>query len=155
MLGNEVIGYSNDKKIVKEFIGQYAHLKELDFVVLKITDIPEDYEYQFNFKEFYKEGLNNNIVNEYLKGIVEVYLRGILTNLEGSNKWFRDFMDYVKLEPHERDNVFHLYYFMTAFIEDITPQDDDVMGFSYNDYIVYDKVITMYLQGNIKITEVS
>lgn len=143
MIGNEVIGYGR-KQLTNKFKLQYP---SIEFQERSIPRIPDEYEYQMNFKEFYADFMSDQIVNEYLLSIVEEKVSGMVYELQLSENWLLECMEYLKMDEHERDNMFHLYYHIRTMKEDLSPQDDSLVGFSYNDYVVISSIIEDYLKG--------
>lgn len=152
IVNNEVIAYTDDKKMLKEFIQQF---QVKNYRIEKINHVPEQVEFEIQYKELYHSNDMAIIINDYLIYKAEIFISGLRDSLEDSEEWFRDFMEYVKLDGHEQDSLLHLYYHVKNLIEDLTPQDDvELLGFYYSDYMMVRDIIIEYLDGKIKIGDV-
>ena len=149
IVNNEVIAYTDDKNMLKDFIKQFR-IKE--YHIEKIKQIPEQVEYEVQYKELYYSSDIAVIINDYLIYKAEIFVSGLRDSLEDTEVWFRDFMEYVKLDGHEQDAIFHFYYHVKNLVEDLTPQDDgELLGFHYGDYMMMRDIIIEYLEGKIKV----
>ncbi len=147
--GGKVLGYSEDKKIIKSFIDTY---KIEDYRIEKIKKIPEDIEYDYQTKEIYFDHHYDTYVTEDLLTDISDVCESLSTMFIGVENTLRESLEYIKLEPEERDKIMKLQQHLYDLINMLVGID----SFSgpnafYDDYFDTKQLITEMLHKNIVI----
>lgn len=148
IVNNEVVAYSDDKKLMDDFIRQYGIE---DYRIEKIKYLPGDeYGYHqkmlYEFSAFYCSENKPVIVNDYMLINIEDRLSIMRDMFSGVDKWFNQFIKYIRLEEEELEAISRLHRVAKGIAENITPPyEDAILGIEYGDFAMVQHMMKVYL----------
>lgn len=142
----KVIGYSDNKKIVRALIREHD-LK--DCVINVISEIPEDIEYEFSQKELFHDDYYDCITSEHLLSSIAVMVDFWSHNLLELEESLRDCLEYLRLEDHEKNMLFETQQHVLSICEDTIGTDADCPEGYYDDYYNIQDIISIYIKETV------
>lgn len=145
--GGEVVGYSDNKDVIESFIDTYD-LKH--YHIEKIKKIPEDIEYEYQYKEIFFEHFYDIHVTEALLDKVSSVCEEISTVFIGVEDSLRQALEYIKMEPEEQDIIMEVQQHLFMLIADLVGVDScSGPNAFYSDYFDAKQLIKDFLHKNI------
>ena len=148
---DKVLGYSESKKILKNFAEQY----ELDdYTIVKIPDkeAPENIgdligDKEIRYDDFYATYLTEDIMLD-----ANAYLSAITDRFVEVDNFIDEILEYVKLTPDEKDDVMILSNELHDAIMDLVGDESLGCCSYYSDYFDIAVIIKELITGDITIT---
>lgn len=145
-----VIGYSDFKKVLKDFMEQFGIE---DYTIIKVPedDLPENIDTLIRDKEIYYDDFYGAYTSNDIMMDVSEYISAIADRYVEVDNFMDSFLEYVKLSPDERDDVTILSNDLHDAIMDLVG-DEDTGASYYSDYFNVTEIMKELVTGNITIT---
>lgn len=146
---DKVVGYSDEKKHVQNFIKSY---NLTDYRIEKIKKIPREIEFDFQNKEIYFDAHYDTYVTEELLEKVSIVCQEICGMYIGVRDMLDDALTYIKFTSSEEDDVINFKERINEMVNDLIGADEmSGPNAFYSDYFDVRELIREFLHKNIVI----
>ena len=148
---DKVLGYSEIKKVLKNFAKQYD-LEDYSIVKIPEEDMTENVGELIQDKEIYYDDFYGAYVSHDIMLNVNEYLSAITDRFVEIDNFIDHILEYVKLSPDEVDGVKILSNELHDAIMDLIGDESLGCCSYYSDYFDIAVIIKELITGNITIT---